>query len=281
MRKKQDAGFRILILGALTIIFIVFEFVIMKQNSDVLENSGFEPFLIARQFSILFNASFSFVVGARGLYRTNVGYLIVYYAAIGFVVYRKAVQFHDVSINTIYMIQCVVLILTIMYYTHAAYSVFYGSFWLTFKFLGANKRVINAYIVRSSLKAFREVFFIDAFLVTLYVLSHPFSPGVSEEYRLWKIGYIPGFVITSYNEDNENTYRKVGDIVLWFGIFLELVLNRVVKSICRGKGSIAYEVYLCIILYIYTCLSTLDLLMYGSGLKDFNNRNKTRNIENE
>lgn len=283
MRQKQNVELYICVFGILTFIFILLELLLVKQNDAKIKNVQAYPYLRAREMAILFNVSFSFIEGMRGIYRTNVGYLIVYYLLISFVIYRNVMQFRDFEVNAIYILQCTTLGITIMYYTYAAFNIFYISFWLTFRFLGVNKRIINAYIIRLSLKAFREAYFVYCLLVTFYLSCPTIFPGIEKEYKVWKLGYIPGFVFTSYKEDDENIYRKIADILLWFCVFLELLLNRVIRSIVKGTGNYAYDVYFTIILFSYTCLSTIDLTMYGSGLKDFlikRNQPVDINIEN-
>lgn len=282
MRKKQNIESYLFVFSFLTLLFIVFEFLLIKQNSEILKDRESDPYLVAREFAILFNVSLSYVNGVRGIYRTNVGYLIVYYVLICFIVYRNITQFSDFGVSAIYIIQCVMLGVKILYFTYAAFNVFYVSFWLTFKFLGARKQVINAYIVRLSLKALREAYFLYGILIILYMSCPTIYPGIGKVYKPWKLAFIPGFIITGYNEDDENVYRKIGDIILWFCIFLELLLNRVVKSIVRGANNFSYDTYIAAILFIYTILSTLDLYMYGSGLKEFlANKNKPKDFNLE
>lgn len=271
----------IFIIMHLFLAFFILEGIMMKINTKSLQDRT-DVLRLNKQFTLIITSMYCFMNSLRSVLYVNPGNAFVFYTVFVFVVYRKINQLKYFNFDAIYVAQCLLLFAILAYFTYTIISLYYQTIYLNFKLIGANKKIINAYFIRKSLNSFREAFILYAVIVTLYLINPLIVPGIRQEYKVWKIVYVFGIIVTAINEDRENIYQKILATVVSIVVFLDIFLERVILSIVRRLDGFAFDTFVSVILFFSVLLNIADLMYYGSGLKEFliaRNEVKVQKIE--
>lgn len=259
---------------------ITIEGILCHQNSDAFVDPKLNISLIPTQYFGFIALNYLLIKIICAIIFVDIGSMIIFYVVIGFVIHERVLQSLIFRINALYIISWIIIGVIFIASIPTTIFVYKYSIWLNFRRVGANLRIINAYVVRSVLKSLREVYFSTLVIAILAQLYPNYIYRRFEDNSKYRFGWLPLLFFIIYDEDSENKYRKIAEILLWILIMIETVVRDIHVRFSKGTQPYIFDGYLLGILVVYVILSIVDFFMYGSGLKEFY-RERNKNIDME
>ncbi|KAM0673780.1 hypothetical protein GVAV_002868 [Gurleya vavrai] len=278
MHNDAETDRFIIIFTNITIVFLIFEGIILRRNTAILQDSQKDPLILPKMYTILYTQSYCFLQAIRAVLYKNTGNAFVYFILQGLVLHRKITQTIEFGWSPLLIIQMFIFLAINIYFFYVTINLYFNSIWLNFKTIGANKKIINAYVVRQTYKALREAFFFYVVAITLYLITPGFFPGLAQEYRAWKLVFSFLILSTMINEDREIKISKIVSIITFLCVFLD-ILRRILQAMSKMNDGYTFDIYVASIIFFALLASIYDFLLYGSGLSEFLKNKREKKIE--
>lgn len=250
-------------------VIIIFEGIIAYKNSDIFAQKEKYPLSQSQQFLIFFVTLYALTKILIAIRFISLGNMFGFYMAALFTCHRRVQQISIYKFTTFYVLNWILIGIVFILSIPTSHYIYKTMLRLNFKRIGANYKLVNAFIIRSIVKSTRELYFVYIILIILFQLYPKFAGTNERSAVYYRVAWLPFIFIAIYNEDKENKFRKIFEILVWVSIFAEIFSVYLYSRIRSTSPSFVVDIYICIIIFIYICFSIIDFIMYGSGLVKF------------